>query len=61
MPPIYNGAIESLRKQFGGGDMPSDPAAAEAEIRRRLANDPAAHQQAVDALRQRGIGAPVGR
>jgi hypothetical protein len=61
LPPIDDGAIQSLRQQFGGGDLPSDPAAAEAEIRGRLSNDPAARQQAIDALRQRGIGAPAGR
>jgi hypothetical protein len=59
LPPVDDKTIEQLRQQYGG-DLPTDPAAAEAEIRRRLANDPAARQRAIDELRRRGV-APTGR
>lgn len=61
LPPVDDKTIEQLRQQFGGGDLPADPAAAEAEIRRRLANDPAARQRAIDEMRQRGMTVPPGR
>ena len=60
LPPIDDNTVRQLQQQFGG-NLPSDPAAAEAQIRRRLANDPAARQQAIDALRQRGVSAPGSR
>jgi hypothetical protein len=60
LPPIDDNTLRQLQQQFGG-NQPTDPAAAEAEIRRRFANDPAARQQAIDALRQRGASLPASR
>jgi len=61
LPPIDDRTVPQLQQQFGGGDLPSDPAAAAEEIKRRLANDPAARQRAIDELRQRGVAVPPGR
>jgi len=61
LPPIDDATIQQLQQQFGGGDLPSDPAAAAEEIKRRFANDPAARQRAIDELRQRGVNVPPGR